>query len=124
MKFEVIMEKGAYALITRGEKLKEYAVVNGLNKERGDWAWTCSYFAYEYDGMPQGNQALALATAIDHFRLLTEDNYISRARLEELATLFKDGLIEDDEYEAMIYFDETCEMETHEKEFFGIEEVK
>lgn len=122
MKFEVIMEKGTYALITRGEKLKEYAVVNGLNKEKGDWAWTCSYFAYEYDGIPQGNQALALATAIDHFRLLTEDNYISRARLEELATLFKDGLIEDDEYEAMIYFDETCEMETHEKEFFGIEE--
>ena len=122
MKYEVIMEKKEYALILRGEKLKEYAVVNGLNKERGDWAWTCSYFAYEYDGMPQGNQALALATAIDHFRLLTEDKYISRPRLEELATLFKDGLIEDDEYEAMIYFNETCEMEEHEKEFFGIEE--
>lgn len=122
MKYEIIMEKGNYTLINRGEKLKEYAVVNGLNKEKGDWAWTCSYFAYEYDGIPQGNQALALATAIDHFRLLTEDNYITRPRLEELATHFKDGLIEDDEYEAMIYFNETCEMEDYEKEFFGIEE--
>ena len=120
MKYEVIMEKGVYALITRGEKLKEYAVVNGLNKERGDWAWTCSYFAYEYDGMPQGNQALSLATAVDHFRLLTEDGYISRPRLEELATLFKDRLIEDDEASAMEYFEEVCEMEEHEKEFFGI----
>ena len=120
MQYEVIMEKKEYALITRGEKLKEYAVVNGLNKETGDWAWTCSYFAYEYDGMPQGNQALALASAVDYFRMRTEDKYISRARLEELATLFKDRLIEDDEYEAMIYFDETCEMEDYEKEFFGI----
>ena len=121
MKYEVIMEKGVYALITRGEKLKEYAVVNGLNKEKGEWAWTCAYWAYEYEGQLLGNQACMLANAVDYFRFLTEDNYISRARLEELATLFKDGLIEDDRYEAMIYFNETCEMEDHEKEFFGIE---
>lgn len=42
-------------------------------------------------------------------------------RLVELATLFKDGLIEDDEEQALIYFDETCEMTEEEKEFFGIE---
>ena len=122
MKYEVIMEKKEYALITRGEKLKEYAVVNGLNKEKGEWAWTCAYWAYEYAGETMGNPALALASAVDYFRMRTEDKYISRARLEELATLFKDGLICDDEYEAMIYFDETCEMEDYEKEFFGIEE--
>ena len=121
MKYELIMEKGNYALISRGENLKEYAVVNGLNKETGEWAWTCEYWAYEYDGMT-GNQAYALSSAIDCFRMKTEDNYIPRARLEELATLFKDGLIEDDEYEAMIYFNETCEMEDYEKKFFGIEE--
>ena len=120
MKYEVIMEKKEYALITRGEKLKEYAVVNGLNKERGDWAWTCAYWAYEYAGETMENSALALANAVDYFRIRTEDNYIPRARLEELATLFKDELIEYDKYEAMIYFDETCEMEEHEKEFFGI----
>ena len=122
MKYEVIMEKKDYALILRGEKLKEYAVVNGLNKEKGDWAWTAAYWAYEYDGSSMVNPAAALANAIDYFRIRTEDNYISRARLEELATLFKDRLIEDDEYEAMIYFDETCEMEDYEKEFFGIGE--
>ena len=46
---------------------------------------------------------------------------ISRSRLEELATLFKDGLISDDRESAMEYFNEVCEMTDEEKEFFGIE---
>lgn len=49
-------------------------------------------------------------------------NYIPRIRLEELATLFKDGLIEDDKESAMEYFNEVCEMSEEEKSFFGIEE--
>ena len=122
MKYTVIFEKGEYALIDRGEKMKEYAVVNGLNKETGEWAWTCAYWAYEYDGKETGNTAQTLAHAVDYFRTRTEGNYIPRARLEELATLFKDGLIEDDEYEAMIYFNETCDMDEYEKRYFGIEE--
>ena len=48
-------------------------------------------------------------------------NYIPRTRLEELATLFKDGHIEDDKAQALIYFDEVCEMTDSEKEFFWIE---
>lgn len=51
-----------------------------------------------------------------------DESYISRSRLEELATLFKDGLIEDDRESAMEYFNEVCEMTNEEKEFFGIEE--
>lgn len=51
----------------------------------------------------------------------TETDYITRCRLEELATQFKDGLIEDDEEQALIYFDEVCEMSESEKGFFGIE---
>lgn len=122
MKYEVIMEKKDYALILRGNKMKEYAVVKGLNKERGDWERTSGYWAYEYDGMVLDSQAAALSYAIDFFRMRTEDKYISRARLEELATLFKDGLIEDDKESALEYFDETCEMRDYEKEFFEIEE--
>lgn len=49
---------------------------------------------------------------------------ISYARLSELATLFKDGLICDDEEQAMTYFDETCEMTEEEKEYFGIKTDK
>ena len=119
MKYEVILEKGEYALILRGSRMEEYAVVNGLNKERGDWAWTCCY--YNFGNYTQIDKAKALFLALDYFRMRTETDYIPRCRLEELTTLFKDGLIEDDKEQALIYFNEICEMESHEKGFFGIE---
>lgn len=51
-----------------------------------------------------------------------EEKYnVSYERLLELATLFKDGLIEDDSYEAQIYFLQTLEMSKEECELFGIE---
>lgn len=121
MKYEIIMEKGEYALINRGEKMKEYAVVNGLNKEKDEWAWTCCYYCYYCEGCHAPcTEAEALFLALDYFRMRTETNYIPRCRLEELATQFKDGLIEDGVSEAMEYFDEVCEMTESEKEFFGI----
>ena len=122
MKYELIMEKGEYALILRGNKMKEYAVVNGLNKETGEWCWTCCYYCFYCEGVQAPcTQAEALALCVDYFRMRTETDYITRCRLEELATQFKDGLIEDDEEQAIIYFDEVCEMTENEKEFFGIE---
>ena len=119
MKYEVILEKGEYALILRGSRMEEYAVVNGLNKERGDWGWTCCY--YNFSEFAPIDKAEALFLALDYFRMRTETDYIPRCRLEELATKFKDGLIEDDKESAMEYFDEVCEMTESEKEFFGIE---
>lgn len=61
-----------------------------------------------------------LSKAVEKLREKVSKNYISRSRLEELATFFKDGLLEDDKYSAMEYFEETCEMTNEEKEFFGI----
>ena len=119
MKYEVILEKGEYALILRGSRMEEYAVVNGLNKERGDWGWTCCY--YNFSEFAPIDKAEALFLALDYFRMRTETDYIPRCRLEELATKFQDGLIEDDKESAMEYFDEVCEMTESEKEFFGIE---
>ena len=122
MKYELIMESGEYSLILRGNKMKEYAVVNGLNKETGEWGWTCCYYCFYCEGVQAPcTQAKALALCVDYFRMRTETDYIPRCRLEELATQFKDGLIEDDEEQALIYFDEVCEMTENEKEFFGIE---
>ena len=118
MKYEVILEKGEYALILRGSRMEEYAVVNGLNKETGEWGWTCCY--YDFGDYTPIDKAKALFLALDYFRMRTETNYISHCRLEELATQFKDGLLEDDEESAMEYFDEVCEMTESEKEFFGI----
>ena len=82
MKYEVILEKGNYALIKRGSKMKEYAVVNGLNKERGDWAFTCGYYAYEYDGKPLANEAEMLTNALNEFREKTEEDYSKAMQLE------------------------------------------
>ena len=118
MQYEVLFEKGKYALIRRGSEMTQYAVVNGLDKERGDWAWTVSYTDFgKYSSV---TEIEALQEMIEVFRYKTEENYIPRCRLEELATQFKDGLIEDGESEAMEYFDEVCEMTDEEKEFFGI----
>jgi len=118
MRYEMILEKNNYALIMRKNELDEYAVVYGLNKERGDWAHTVGYYNFsEYSSM---DKTRALTCALEIFRERTEENYIVRARLEELATLFKDGLIEDGEDEAMEYFNDTCEMSASEKEWFGI----
>lgn len=63
-----------------------------------------------------------LSAALELFRVRTERNYIPRARLEELATKFKDGLIEDDRESAMEYFEYECEMTEEEKEWLGITE--
>lgn len=45
---------------------------------------------------------------------------ISRLRLEELCTKFKDGLIEDGEDEAYTYFREECEITPEEAEWLGL----
>ena len=119
MKYEIILENGEYALILRGSRMEEYAVVNGLNKETGEWGWTCCY--YNFGNYTQIDKTQALFLALDYFRMRTETDYIPRCRLEELATQFKDGIIEYDEEQAIIYFDEVCEMTENEKEFFGIE---
>lgn len=121
--YTVLFEKGNYALIERGEKHLEYAVVASLKPESerkyegSDWGWTCGYTEHT----PQG-----LSVMLDFFRLKTETNYISRSRLEELANLFKDAAAAyydrdatDEELEEEIeeLFD-LMGLEDYEKEFF------
>ena len=118
MKWIEILRKDNYALL-QSESDTQYVVANGYNPtqpEDKQWAYG-NYFTYWNDKL----KADCLQTALDCFRSRTESDYIPRCRLEELATQFKDGLIEDDEEQALIYFDEVCEMTESEKEFFGIE---
>lgn len=117
MNYKVILENKNYALILRNESLTEIAVVANLDKTNGIWGHTVDYMDYEGE-----NKAYALSIMLDLFRYKTEENYIPRCRLEELATLFKDGLISDDRDSALEYFDEVCEMSKEEKSFFEIEE--
>lgn len=117
--YEVIFEKGRYALIKRGTERPEYAVVAGLVPEEkrryegSDWDGTVGYFNATVTG---------LSDALDCLRYRTEESYIPWLRLEELATKFKDGLLgaylEPEEYED--FFNGECEMEDYEKDFFGL----
>lgn len=130
MEYKVIMKNDKYALIERGTGIRKYAVVSGLNEEKKEWDWTVAAYAFYYGGnvVPQYTQAEALGKAVDLFRLRTEENYISRPRLEELATHFKDRIYKDimdteTEEEAEELFKDYCEMENHELTFFGLESM-
>lgn len=121
--YEVILEKGNYALIKRGsERFQEYSIVAGLVTEQerkfegSDWDRTVA--AYDVN-------ARGLSDALDHFRYITELNYITRARFAELATKFKDKFIEmSEDYqltkEGIEYELENLELDDYEKEFFGL----
>lgn len=119
MRCEKLLQKGNYALILRKKSLDEYAVVHGLNEETGEWNHTVDY--WNFGRYSRLDQTEALQKAVECFRVKTENNYINRYRLEELATQFKDGLLQDDKESAMEYFTEECEMTDYEMEFFGIE---
>ena len=60
--------------------------------------------------------------ALDAFRARTENTYIPRSRLEELATKFKDGMfscdLDEEEYDE--FFDDECDMTDDELDFFGM----
>ena len=112
MKWVEILRKDKLALL-QSENNSQYAVASGYNPDgKEDEQWShASYFMY------YGNEqakALYLQAALDMFRAKSEENYIPRYRLEELATKFKD------KEEAMIFFDEECELTDSEKEWFGI----
>lgn len=118
MKWIEILRKGNYALL-QSESDTQYVVASGYDPmQPEDQQWSSGiYFTYWYET----RKVSCLQAALDCYRILTETNYIPRCRLEELATKFKDGLLETDKDFAMEYFDSECEMEDYEKEFFGIE---
>lgn len=118
MKYEVIFEKGNYALILRGKRMEEYAVVYGLNKERGDWEYTCEY--YNFGDYAPLTKVEALLNAVDLLLVKIQADYISLGRMSEIATKAIDGLLEDDEEMAMEYFENELELEDYEMEYFGI----
>ena len=120
MKWTELLRKDKYALL-QSESDTQYAVVSGYDPAQPEGQqWNHgTYFTYQDDSQ----KVSSLANALELFRYRTEENYISRSRLEELATNFKDELLEEyleeDEYEE--FFDYECGMEDYEKDFFGIE---
>lgn len=98
--------------------MQEYAVVNGLDRDKGEWNYTCSYYEFEYSKLSAEE---ALFKALDDFRVRTDRDYISHERLLEVATLLKDGLLEDDADEAYEYMSGTVELFENEAEVLGLD---
>lgn len=120
MKWIEILRKNDCALL-QSESDTQYAVVSGYDPSQPEdqqWAHG-TYFTYFQNN---SKKMLYLQSAYDCFMEKVNADYISRCRLSELATLFKDGLISDDRESAFEYFENCCEMTDKEKEWFGIEE--
>ena len=122
MKWIELLRKDDYALL-QSENDTQYCVASGYDPTQPEDEQWCSgtYFTYWYWNDTE-RKADCLQNALDYFRSKTEKNYLSRCRLEELATLFKDGLISDDRKSAFEFFENCCEITNEEKEWFGIEE--
>lgn len=119
MKYTLIEEKGPYALILRGERMTQYAVVSGLDKGTGSWDWTCCY--YDFGESFGVTMVEALFKALDYYLARTNDKHISWARMGEIATLLKDGLIEDGEEDAYQYMAGVVELSDTEAEYLGLD---
>ena len=119
MKYTLIEAKGQYALILRGESMTQYAVVCGLDKKTGSWDWTCCY--YDFGKFSELTKAEALFKAVDYYLMRTDEKHICWSRMSEIATLLKDGLIEDGEEEAYRYMVDVAELSDIEAEYFGLD---
>lgn len=82
MKYELIIEKGDYAVIRQGKDLKEFAVVYNLDKEHGCWSHTCGIYPYESMLCHTRSEAEALSGALNEFREKTEEDYYPIKQLE------------------------------------------
>lgn len=128
MKWIEILRNGDCAVL-QNEEDTQYVMAWGYNPDAPEnQQWNHGmYFTYWNDAEAK---VKCLANAVDCFRANTEEDYISRGRMEELATLFKDRIAEDaidfgDSDQEFIYFFECeCGMEDYEMDFFGIPKVE
>ena len=116
-KVKVLLQQGDTALIDMGH---QFVVATGFDETQPLYQmWRHGkYFSHWND---EERKAMCLLDAVDCFMAGTRESYISRRRLEELATNFKDGLLEDDSASALEFFEGYCCMDSNEMAFFELE---
>lgn len=115
MKYIELSRSGQYSLLM-DEADTKFLVVYGYDSnapENQQWSHTVTDYLYWED---KSKKPRYLSHAIDFLRSKTEPDYISRERLIELATRFKDCESGDEDMEWVI-----DDMEEHELKFFGLE---
>lgn len=103
----IIDQKGCYTLLAKYKKdgsFSEYVVCKYYDEESGTWS-NGHYFWNK------------LEAALEYIRIQTDPNYISRARLEEIATIGLHAMLDDDIYGI---YESDLDLEPNELEFFGI----
>jgi|GEM_PF-1689871 len=112
MEFEILLQNGDKALLSAKN---QYIVADGF--QGSEWSYGGYYTHWERED----KKASKLAAALDRYRELVEDEYVSYARLQELASKFAEGLLLDDEPSADAYFLDNCSMTWSEQKFLGID---
>jgi hypothetical protein len=110
---KLLFQKNKVALL---ESQQNYIVAIGF---KDNYVWEHGYY---FTLHRPGDKAEKLSKALDFFRYKTEEDYITRTRLEELATKFKDGLFEADCEYAEEFIETEMDLTHMEKEWLGIEE--
>lgn len=110
---KLLFQKNEVALL---ESQQNYIVATGF---KNNYTWEHGYY---FTLHRPGDKAEKLLKALDFFRYKTEEDYITRTRLEELATKFKDGLFEADCEYAEEFIETEMDLTHMEKEWLGIEE--
>lgn len=114
----LILQNGSYALIDRGH---EYVVACGYDETQPENQQWNSGIYFTYYNTNELEKTRMLSKAIECFRIKVDEEYISRSRLEELATDSLHALIEYDKETTMEYFEQELELTDFEREYFGIE---
>lgn len=122
MLWNELLRKGKYSLL-QSKSDTQYCVCSNYDEtaEEDKQYYNGTYFCYWGDAE---NKIYELSLALECFKSKTDADYIPRCRLEELCTKFKDALLEDDKYSALVFFEDFCEMTESEMEWFGISEVE
>lgn len=113
---KVLLQINEYALI---ETEEDYIVVSEYNASREcEQKWDDVIYFMKPDRF-LFLQALSLLGAVECFCKKVKPNFITRDRLIELATRFKDVVNEDEDMEYVIQ-----EMEEYELKFFGLDDLE
>lgn len=110
MEGNVILTKGQYTLL---ENYKEYIVAYSYNEDTQSWA-SGAYFSHFGDNK---RKLKCLSSALEYLQDRTEETFITKARMSELADLAIHAIIEDTGFEDFI---EETEMSVEEAVYFGV----
>lgn len=119
--WKLVMDLGnGFAVLHNEKSCTQYNLANGYKPETNTWDY--GHYVSSFDMALvvyldlRGNDWIKT----DYQHKVEETSEINFMRMSELATLFKDGLIEDDRESAIEYFEDSCEMTEKEMKYFGI----